>query len=238
MLSRIRMYKWLPIFVMVVLVLCTVVPVVSAMSQTWYFTSNAKPSGAPMANDGLTHAKDNLIHKGERVGTGSYFDLSSDEVAWFYADAGAETDLSFGENTWKAYIRTEAIEDDEVGHNLTVDICKVANDGSVTILASHSEVLVGAISKTLWEIPCEDEEGTTQDFNTGDWLAIRLSWDCPTDALRIWYKAEEGSDSYIESPASDPGYPNSEISIPEFTTIAIPAAMVLGLAFLMQRRKK
>lgn len=29
-----------------------------------------------------------------------------------------------------------------------------------------------------------------------------------------------------------------EVEIPEFTTIAIPAAMILGLVFVMQRRKK
>ncbi|RJS70350.1 hypothetical protein CW714_07460, partial [Methanophagales archaeon] len=110
--------------------------------QTWYLTSEAKPGDAPPANDGLEHAKDNLMHKGSGSGTGEHFDLNYTEVAWFYADTGAKCGLGFGDNPWKAHIRTEAIEDDEVGHNLTVEICRLEKGtGNVTVLASHTEQL-------------------------------------------------------------------------------------------------
>jgi len=204
--------------------------------QTWYLTSEAKPGDAPNASDGLEHAKDNLMHKGSGSGTGEYFDLNYTKVAWFYADTGAKCGLGFGDNLWKAHIRTEAIEGDEVGHNLTVEICRLEKGtGDVTVIASHTEQLIAVGTKHLWNITCEDNVSTTQDFSTGDWLAVRLSWDCPTDELQIYYKAEAGSDSYIESPSTDPGYP-----IPELSTLILFASGLLALVgyVLLERDKR
>lgn len=195
-------------------------------TQTWYLTSDGIPTGASAANDGQTHAKDNLMHKGSRMGSGTYFDLNSTKVAWFYADTGAECGLGFGENSWEAHIRTEGIEGDELLHNLTVEICKLDNGtGDVTVLASHTQQLTAVGSKHLWDITCENNGSMTQDFSTGDWLAVRLSWDCTTDPLRIHYNATAGNDSYIESPASDPGYP-----IPELPTIILFGVGLLVIA--------
>ncbi|MFV9676361.1 MAG: right-handed parallel beta-helix repeat-containing protein [Methanosarcinales archaeon] len=196
----------------------------SSPVQTWYLTSETKPTGAPIANDSLTPVRNNLMHKGSRTGTGAHFDLSSTEVAWFYADTGAENSIGFGEHSWEAYIRTEEIDGAEVGHNLTVEICKLANvTGDVTVIASHTQQLTAVDTGYLWSITCEDNATTTQDFSTGDWLAVRLRWDCETDVLRIHYKAAAGSDSYIESPLSDPGYP-----IPE-----LPTVILLGVGLLV-----
>jgi len=204
--------------------------------QTWYLTPEDKPDNAPTANDSRTHAKDNLMHKGSGNGTGEYFDLNYTEVAWFYADTGAECGLGFGDNPWKAHIRTEPIEGDEIGHNLTVEICRLEKGtGNVTVIASHTEQLTAVGTKHLWNITCEDNVSTTQDFSTGDWLAVRLSWDCPSDELRIYYKAEAGNDSYIESPSTDPGYP-----IPELSTLILFASGLLALVgyVLLERDKR
>jgi len=204
--------------------------------QTWYLTPENKSDDAPTANDSRTHAKDNLMHKGSGNGTGEYFDLNYTKVAWFYADTGAKCGLGFGDNPWKAHIRTEAIEDDEVGHNLTVEICRLEKGtGDVTVLASHTEQLTAVETKHLWNITCEDNESTTQDFSTGDWLAVRLSWDCPTDELQIYYKAEAGNGSYIEGPSTDPGYP-----IPELSTLILFASGLLALVgyVLLERDKR
>ena len=204
--------------------------------QTWYLTPENKSGDAPNANDSRTHAKDNLMHKGSGNGTGEYFDLNYTKVAWFYADTGAKCGLGFGDNPWKAHIRTEAIEEDEIGHNLTVEICRLEKGtGNVTVLASHTEQLTAVGTKHLWNITCEDNESTTQDFSTGDWLAVRLSWDCPTDELQIYYKAEAGNDSYIESPSTDPGYP-----IPELSTLILFASGLLALVgyVLLERDKR
>ncbi len=174
------------------------------------------------------------MHKGSRTGTGTHFDLSSTEVAWFYADAGAKNNLGFGELSWDAYIRTEAIEEDEVGHNLKVEICKLDNaTGDVTVIASHTEQLTAVGTGHLWSITCEDNATTTQNFSTGDWLAVRLSWDCETDALQIHYKAAAGSDSYIGSPSSDPGYP-----IPELPTVILFGVGLIVISGYMAWRKR
>ncbi len=207
----------------------------SAPGQVWYLTSEGKPEGAPKANDNRTHVKDNLMNKGSRTGSGKYFDLNYTEVAWFYANTGAANNLSFGEHAWKAHIRTEKIDGDEIGHNLTVEICRLEHGtGNITVLASNTTRLnETSDTKHLWNLTCEDNESTTQSFNTGDWLAVRLSWDCPTDELRIFYGAEAGNDSYIESPSSDPGYP-----VPEMSTLLLFATGLTALAMVWFWRRR
>ena len=207
--------------------------------QVWYLSSGGKPGGAPTANDGLTHKVDNLLHKdiGKKTGGDSSFYLNCTEVAWFYADTGAENGLSFGEYSWTIYIRTEAIEDDEVGHNLTVEICKLnKNTRDITVIADKTTRLNATTdAKHLWIITCEDNGSSTQNFSAGDWLAVRLSWDCSTDELRIYYEIEEHSNSYIKSPSSDPGYP-----VPELPTIILISTGLLTLAgyvWLTKRRR-
>ena len=203
--------------------------------QTWYLTSTGKYNSAPMANDGKTHSKDNLMNKDSRTGDGTYFTLSSDHVAWFYADTGAQCYLAFGENPWYAHIRTrETVNGDEIGSHLTVDICKLAKDsGDVTILASHTEPLTEKSAGYDWNFTCIDNGDTIQEFNNGDWLAIRLSWDCSTDGLQIYYKAEEGFDSYIEVPISEPSYPTPELP----TILLLSAGIVFISGYLWLRHK-
>lgn len=202
--------------------------------QVWYLTSVG--SGAPTANDSLNHSKDNLLHKGEWAGDGTSFKLTPEKpAAWFYADTGAECGLSFGENTWTAYIRTEEINGEEVGTHLKVSICKLDSEGNVTILAENTTNLTEASAYTLWEINCIDNGSTYQDFSVGDWLAVRLWWiDAPEEKdLYIYYKAENERDSYIKSPSSDPGYP-----VPELPTLILFSSGLIILAgyVLLKRR--
>ena len=88
---------------------------------------------------------------------------------------------------------------------------------------------------TLWEIICADGT-TTQDFAVDEWLAIRLRWVDPpsSEILRIHYKAELDSDSWITSPPTDPGYP-----VPELSTIILFSMGLLllgGYVWLKRRR--
>lgn len=189
--------------------------IVSADSgQRWYLTSIGKPGGAPTANDGKDHYRDSLMNLGSYNGTGTYFELSNDKVVWFYANTGAQCNLAFGENSWTAHIRTEGIDGAEIGSNLTLDICKLEKDtGAVTILASHTETLSAQYTGNL---TCSDNGATTQDFNSGDWLAIRLSWDCSSESesLRIYFTKVAGSYSdysYINSPDTEFSYPTPEL---------------------------
>jgi hypothetical protein len=205
--------------------------------QTWYLTSTSKPGDAPLA-DGQTHVIDNLMQKGSRGGSlGDSFNITYPEVAWFYADVGAESDIGFGENPWEAHIRTETIEGPEVGHSLTVEICRLDTTGTVTVIASHTEQFTEAVlGPYLWNITCEDNPATIQDFSTGDWLAVRISWDYVGDPLRIYYQPEAGMDSYIGSPYSDPGYP-----IPELSTMILfgmGLLMIVGYVGLRRRSSR
>ena len=203
--------------------------------QVWYLTADTKPDDAPTANDSLNHSKDNLLHKGENTGTGTWFYLPHDDVAWFYADTGAECGLSYGVHSWTAYIRTEKIDGAEVGRNLTVEICKLdKTTGNITVLAGNTTSLNATTdTEHLWIITCEDNETTTQDFSTGDWLAVRLSWDCSTDSLRIHYKSDGSSDSYIKSPSSDPGYPVPELP----TLILFSSGLIILVGYVLLKRR-
>jgi len=225
------------ILVLVTVLSISVGAVNAETAQTWYLTGDDKPSGAPTANDSVAHDKDNLMNKSVGVGTwtGSNFGLNSGEPAWFYADTGAECGLGFGEKNWTAHIRTESIEGGEIGSILCVEICKLSSDGSITFLANGSETLTAAGSKKLWNMTCVDQD-TKQDFITGEWLALRVFWENETaDTLTIHYKNVTGSDSYIESPSSDPGYP-----VPELSTIILFSTGLLaliGYVLLTKRRK-
>ena len=224
------------ILVLGVVVLAMVQVVGAETTQTWYLTSDDKPAGAPTASDDLAHAKNNLLHKDEWAGTdGSFYLTPAKPAAWFYADTGAECDLGFGEHSWKAYIRTEGIEEgDEADTHLKVSVCKLDTGGSVTVLAEDTIELTVASAYTPWEIICEDTAGP-QDFNVGDWLAVRLWWTDAPEAknLRIYYKAETDRDSYITSPSSDPGYP-----VPELPTIILFSTGLIALAGYVLLTKK
>jgi hypothetical protein len=224
------------ILVLAMLVLASVQAVGAETTQTWYLTSDDKPSEAPTASDGLSPAKNNLMHKDEWAGTKESFYLTpAKPAAWFYADTGAECDLGFGEHSWKAYIRMEEIKiGDEAGTHLKVSVCKLDTGGSVTVLAEDTIELTVASAYTLWEIICEDMDGL-QDFNAGDWLAVRLWWiDAPEgERLYIYYQAATDRDSYIESPSSDPGYPVPELS----TFILFSTGLIALVGYVLLRRK-
>jgi hypothetical protein len=230
--------RWMMIILVLMLVSATTVQMVSAAGeQSWYLTGDAKPTGAPMANDSVVHDKDNLMNKSVGIGTwgGSYFSLDSGKPAWFYADTGAECGLGFGENNWTAHIRTESIEGGEIDSVLYVEICKLSTNGSITFLANGSKTLTSADPKKLWNITCVDQN-TEQDFLNGEWLSLRVLWQNETaDTLKIYFENDTDSDSYITSPSSDPGYP-----VPELPTIILFSAGLLILAgyVYMGRRNK
>jgi len=237
-----KMYRPLMILVAAMLIFYAVMPAVSAESQTWYFTEAENTTvGAPYANDGWCHHKDLVMNK-TKPADGRYSNLYGQRALWFYANTGAQTDLSFGECAWTAKIYTSD-PGEKAGNITTVDICKITPDGTVTVIASGSVTLQD--NKKEYDVICEDNTSTTQDFSTGDWLGARVSWNGPANAtIRIIYDpsyyTQGDKDSYITSPESDPGYPTSPTiePIPEFTTIAIPIAIVLGLMFLFRRRKQ
>ena len=201
--------------------------------QVWYFTMAENTTvGAPYANDGWVHHKDLVMNK-TKPADGTYCELNGQKALWFYANTGAETDLSFGENNWTAKIYTSD-PGVKAGNITTVDVCKITQGETVTVLASGSEVLQD--DKTEYDINCADNTSTTQDFSTGDWLGVRVSWNGPTDAkIRIYYDPTNGDrDSYIKSPSTDPGYP-----IPELPTLILFSAGLIILAgYVVLKRRE
>ncbi len=222
------------IFGMLVLASASVqVTVVAAeTTQTWYFTTAENTTvGAPYANDGWVHDKDLVMNKTKPT-YGTYCILDGQKALWFYADTGAQVDLGFGESAWTAKIYTSD-PNKKAGNTTTVDICKITPDGTVTVLASGSEILVD--DKIEYNITCEDKGTTTQDFSNGDWLGARVSWSGPaTETIRIYYNPSDGKSSYVTSPSTDPGYPAPELhSLVLFSTGLLALA---GYSLLTKRR--
>jgi len=74
---------------------------------------------------------------------------------------------------------------------------------------------------------------TTQNFNTDDWLGVRVSWSGPaSEKIRVYYDAGD-KNSYVKSPTADPGYP-----IPELSTLILFSSGLLALAgYALKKRK-
>lgn len=199
--------------------------------QVWYFTEAANTTvNAPYANDGWVHDKDLVMNK-TKPADGTYCILDGGRALWFYATTGAQTDLSFGENNWTAKIFTSN-PGDKAGNTTTVDVCKITPGGAVTVIANGSVQLVA--DKTEYDITCVDNTSTTQNFNTDDWLGVRVSWSGPTnDTIWVYYNTTGGKNSYVKSPTTDPGFP-----IPELSTLILFSSGLLALAgYALKRRK-
>jgi hypothetical protein len=199
--------------------------------QVWYFTQAVNTTvGAPYANDGWVHDKDLVMNK-TKPAAGTYCVLDGGKALWFYATTGAQTDLSFGEYNWTAKIFTSN-PGDKVGNTTTVDVCKITPGGAVTVIASGSVTLISG--ETVYNITCVDNISTTQNFNTGDWLGVRVSWGGPTsETIWVYYNPTDDKSSYVKSPTADPGYP-----IPELSTLILFSSGLLALAgYALKTRK-
>ncbi|KAF5428058.1 Cohesin domain-containing protein [Candidatus Methanophagaceae archaeon] len=197
--------------------------------QVWYFTQAENTTvNAPYANDGWVHDKDLVMNK-TKPAEGTYCILEGGKALWFYATTGAQTDLSFGENNWTAKIFTSD-PDDKAGNTTTVDVCKITPGGVVTVIASGSVPLIA--NETEYDITCV--HSTTQNFNTGDWLGVRVSWSGPaSEKIRVYYNPTGDKNSYVKSPSADPGYP-----IPELSTLILFSSGLLALAgYALKKRK-
>ena len=218
------------ILVLVMVVLASV-QVVGANpdSQMWYFTENDATGAVTIAIDGTTHHKNNFMSK-DSPATGTYTSFKTPKTLWFYAENAAQRALGFGEYSWSVYIYhdTIALDDDEI----IIDIYRVATDGTPTIIA-HGAKKPGA-GKSESEIICTDKSGT-QDFTTGERLAVRVSWNLvnSNDPLRVYFNPSTGKLTNVISPSSDPGYP-----VPELSTLFLLSIGLLTLAGYVLLTKK
>ena len=236
------MYRSLMILVAIMLIFYAAVPAVSAGSQTWHLLGSSsgrheQDYTGTEAIDSTTHHKDFFMNKtGNAAGDHMRLPNVTKKTTWWYAEYPAQADgLTFGEDNWIVNIS----HGPTYGCTIWANVCKVNDStGEVTYLANGS--VSPSTSARVSNIICHDNPNTKQIFNTSERLALRIYHNKTKTLYIYYYNTTKGFYSNLTSPASDPGYPTSPTiePIPEFTTIAIPIAIVLGLMFLFRRRKQ
>lgn len=188
------------------------------------------------AKDVIDHLMDVNMSKTEST-TKTWKDFPTDGTpAWWYAENAAQVNLSFGENNWILYVDHETVDANTSTGTLYADVYKLNSSGNIlTHLAGGSISPKEDASNST--ITCIDDGSTTQDFNTSEWLALRVNWSCPDysdEKLRIYYyKGDKLSN--LTSPSTDPGYP-----VPELSTLILFSTGLIALAgyVLLTKRRK
>ncbi len=221
------------VLVLEMLVLASVQVVGAETAQSWRLLGE-DTSPVISAKDGIDHLMDINMSK-NRSATKTWKDFPTDGTpAWWYAENAAQVNLSFGENNWILYVDHETVDANTSNGTLYADVYKLNSSGDIlTHLAGGSiSPKEDAINST---ITCIDDGSTTQDFNTSEWLALRVNWSCPDypdEELRIYYyKGDKLSN--LTFPSSDPGYP-----VPELSTLILSSTGLLALAGYVLLTKK
>ena len=229
------MYKPLMILVAAMLILGVVAPAVSAGSQNWYFTSD--DASAPIYTGTPSVDYHRIMTKGVE-GDDIVITLEPGQRVWFYADELAAGDVTFLAGKWDVAYWVKALNESEAGNgSVYTGVCYVNADGKYKrIIKRGSESITDP--QNIEEIK-EELDAKSFTVSEGGRLAVEVYWGSnPNGNLEICCNPSDKHASNMTSPSSDPGYPASEIPIPEFTTIATPIAVVLGLIFLYHRRKQ
>ena len=227
------MYRPLMILVAAMLIFGAVVPAVSAGSQTWYFTT--ENASAPI----YSGADYNKIMKKGVEGEDTFITLEPGQRVWFFADELAACNVTFPAGKWNVAYWVKALNESEAGNgSVYTRVCYVNASGKYERIKSGSESITDP--QNIEEIK---EELDAESFTVpeGGRLAVEVYWGSnPNGNLEIYCNPSDKHASNMTSPSSDPGYPTSPTiePIPEFTTIAIPIAIVLGLMFLFRPRKR
>jgi len=156
----------------------------------------------------------NYLHKDGGAG-GTYVAIG--EKIW-----RANEPVSFGHGTWTGVID---FTDSSVGGHLdagetiTLSLGSLSPDGTFTTAASQT---VSGYKSAVWPVSLTPGSHFIPD---GHYLALKLTMSSGGDVHVC-----VGGASYITSP------PGQEM--PEFATIAIPVAAILGLLFFFNHRKR
>jgi len=233
------MYRSLMILVAIMLIFYAVVPAVSAGSQTWYFTT--ENASAPI----YSGADYNKIMKKGVEGGNTVITLEPGQRVWFFADELAACNVTFPAGKWNVAYWVKALNESEAGEGrVYTRIGYIDAEGNEKLVSSSSASEAITNPQDLEEI-VEDwfKSNNVESFTVpeGGRLAVEVYWGSkPLGNLEIYCNPSYKHASNMTSPLSDPGYPTSPTiePIPEFTTIAIPIAIVLGLMFLFRRRKQ
>ena len=202
-------------------------------AQTWKFTDTAY-TGTKVGNAGgwCDGQCDNVMYKEPTLGDITWVDLYPGEEAYWYAENPAQFDVSFGENAWTAHIWYDIT----VGGSsiLSAAVYSMDSFGTATCLAWGTQAISDPGSPpTTVDITMTDYAGS-QDIPSGERLVFQIE-NLGADTTVTVYWNSSSRLSYIQSPATDPGYP-----VPELLTIVLLATGLVGLAvyFGLKRRKR
>jgi len=233
------MYRPLIILVAIMLIFYAVVPAVSAGSQTWYFTT--ENASAPIYIGTPTVNYHKIMKKGVEGGNDK-ITLAPGERVWFYADELAACDVTFPAGKWNVAYWVNATNSTDSNKTITTRLHGINSTG---FRLSGSTGYKSGIYKTQTpgslEETIESLDAPSFTITGGGRFAVEILWTSGANGnLEIYCNPPDKHASNMTSPSSDPGYPTSPAiePIPEFTTIAIPIAIVLGLMFLFRPKKR
>jgi len=222
------MHKRWAILVLVLLGICTITTIAEAGTEvTWYFKDTnvsgfSHPSG---------HIFDKFMNRTEvPTGTANYtVTLGPGERAWWYANEAAECDLTFHTGEWKATYWANTNSNN--AHRIYVRLYVVKEDGTPNLISEKWNTLKYHDSPKKKERPLPTNSST--HVNKGERIALEIQWSPSADSgdtLTIYYNSTSYKSKLISPPDHHP--------IPEFPTLALPLAIVLGIVFFLFRGKR
>ena len=237
-MGKIPMMKIFSISVLALILLLSMSSTVNADgSQSWYLTKNG---AGIQADDGTSHGCDNLMRKEEPESMGIGVELIGEighvsRTAWWYSDEAAQSDVTFGENSWQVelfYINTFG------SGSLHAQVWSVDADGYLERQLAEGEAPVyKRDGYTKLEMECHDDETTEQTVLKDHRLALRISYDPEqwVDGVLLFYGSKRAP-ANLQSPDTDPGFP-----LPELPAIALLAGGLCclgGYVILRHRREE
>jgi len=221
------MHKRWAILVLVLLGICTITTIAEAGTEvTWYFKDTnvsgfSYPSG---------HIFDKFMNRTETpTGTADYtVTLGPGESAWWYANEAAECDLTFLNGVWRAEYWVNATNSTDKDKWVYTRLHIIASNGSDIFEKYGTERInnPGEIEK-IEEQPCKE----SITIPKGGRVALEIYWVSTANGSLIVYYNSASHDSKLVSPPDN--YP-----IPEFPTLALPLAIVLGIMSLLFKARK
>ncbi len=218
------------VFLAVMLVLVSITPVAVAIAGLWLDTIPPSPYVGPSGDAWLTDSN---------VTADKSFDLTlynhnGGNISYLYLLV-AVNKVPAGNVTVKVN-NTEVNPYDGVITSKRALVSETADDYE---FAPHGIYNYYDVHFNVTTIPIEGNPGDTNDdgiFGEGETLSVPIEI-LPTTPTKVHFDVV-GADSDNYAIACNPGSHDVTYNVPEFATIAIPVAMILGLLFFFNHRKK
>ena len=198
----------------VALALVAMVGAVSAVTQTWYLSSDTTTGG-------------NIMYRGDQSGaTGNVQIEKGGSVIWL-ANENATVDLTFPVGDWSVTTQKSSATGSGEGVAFTASI-GVYN---ATTTFSPKGSVSGSLSTSSQTFTIKDASSFT--VHTGEWLALQITNTETRQGNRKFNIVTSASASYVTQPETTFTYP-----IPELATIVLFGAGLLALVGYIAYRKR